>query len=311
MNYATKEMLWGAIRDLSSTVYNLVFASKVVTMESQVTLLRNLVLSMPEADRCEFADEWKFVRGTPLSEVRDLLFPYPRKEGLQEEVSIRVEREGGLPYVVHKPNVRVFFPKCMGDAEVKECYRQLKYLEGITGEGSLVVSPHCYQDDEFRMQEGDVLLDVGCAEALFSLENAEKARQIYLFECDRKWIKPLKQSFKPYKDKTVIVEKAVSDRTTSRTIRIADAVTNEGPFFVKMDIEGAERLVLKASEGFLKGNKVKLSCCVYHRQDDAEVIRALLEGYGYTTRFSKGYMLPTLNGTHYPYFRKGVIYAWN
>ncbi len=53
----------------------------------------------------------------------------------------------------------------------------------------------------------------------------------------------------------------------------------------------------------------KLSCCVYHRQDDAYVIDSILKGMGYTTRFSEGYMLPIMNGIRYQYFRHGVIYA--
>ena len=78
-----------------------------------------------------------------------------------------------------------------------------------------------------------------------------------------------------------------------------------------MDIEGWERLVIKSNADFLKSAKVKLSCCVYHRQDDAQVIEMMLKDMGYTTRFSDGYMLPVMNGIHYPYFRHGVIYAQN
>ena len=112
-----------------------------------------------------------------------------------------------------------------------------------------------------------------------------------------------------------IIGKMVSDSTSKHTTRIVDAIgkdiSADDRFFVKMDIEGGERFVIKGNEDFFRNNKVKLSCCVYHRQDDAIVIKDTLERLGYTTRFSKGYMLIGMNGIHYPYFRHGVIYAKN
>ena len=77
---------------------------------------------------------------------------------------------------------------------------------------------------------------------------------------------------------------------------------------LKMDIEGWERAVVKGNADFFTSAKVKLSCCVYHRQDDARVLDEMLKGMGYKTRFSDGYMLPTMNGIHYPYFAKFHIW---
>ena len=93
----------------------------------------------------------------------------------------------------------------------------------------------------------------------------------------------------------------------SDTIEIA----SDRPCFVKMDIEGGERAVIRGNVDFLRSNKIKLSCCVYHRQDDAEVIGRLLTDIGFSISFSDGFMLPNMNGIHYPYFRHGVIYAKN
>ena len=111
------------------------------------------------------------------------------------------------------------------------------------------------------------------------------------------------------------VNKLVSDKTQGESITLIDALKEDASydnrFFVKMDIEGWERTVLDGNSDFFKNHKVKLSCCVYHRQDDSSVIEAMLKEMGYKTRFSDGYMLPTMNGIHYPYFRHGVIYAQN
>ena len=116
-------------------------------------------------------------------------------------------------------------------------------------------------------------------------------------------------------DKVFIVDKMVSNHTSRKTTRIIDAIAGKvgekERYFVKMDIEGGERAVIAGNEDFFRENRVKLSCCVYHRQDDASVIRDMLERFGYKTRFSDGYMLVDMNGIHFPYFRHGVIYAWN
>ena len=72
-----------------------------------------------------------------------------------------------------------------------------------------------------------------------------------------------------------------------------------------------EKDVLCGSKDFFLSHKVKLSCCTYHRQEDAAVISSLLEGWGYKVSFSDGYMVCLLNGLHPPYFRKGMIYAKN
>ena len=189
------------------------------------------------------------------------------------------------------------------------------YREGLLGSGSLAKSPHCYQDKDFKVDKGDVILDVGCAEAIFALDNIEKVSKAYLFECAPEWRKPLKLTFAPYKDKVAIVNKLVSDKTTRKSTTLADVVKPEmgkaARFFVKMDIEGWERTVINGNADFFKNAKVKLSCCVYHRQEDATVIEKMLKDMGYKTRFSEGWMLPTMNGIHYPYFRHGVIYAQN
>lgn len=82
-------------------------------------------------------------------------------------------------------------------------------------------------------------------------------------------------------------------------------------YFIKMDIEGGEFDVLKSSSDFLKSHKVKLACCLYHRQDDEDRIVKILHEMGFEVRLSDGFMLPKIGGVVYPYFRRGVAYARN
>jgi hypothetical protein len=106
----------------------------------------------------------------------------------------------------------------------------------------------------------------------------------------------------------------ISD-TGTETIKVTDLDSfmkgKEKVTLLKMDIEGGEKEVISGNADFLRQNKVKLSCCVYHNQEDAALIKNMLEKIGYETRFSKGYMLCDMNGVHFPYFRHGVIYARN
>ena len=47
--------------------------------------------------------------------------------------------------------------------------------------------------------------------------------------------------------------------------------------FIKADIEGAERLMLKGAQETLRRFAPKLSICTYHLPDDKEVLEALIK----------------------------------
>ena len=308
MNYQTKQRISGTIRNLKTFVYNLMYFATRSQEEDDCTMLRNLVLSLPREVKEKYEAECTYVESLSPDELKFITFPYPDDEK-KHGAGMLIGKEKGLFYVLHAGKKKLFFPGR------DDNYYDLVYREGLLGSGSLVKSPHCYQDEDFKVEEGDVLLDVGCAEAIFALDNIEKVAKAYLFELETVWLKPLRYTFAPYVGKTVIINKLVADRTTRRSIRLVDAVacdmSADVHFFVKMDIEGWERKVIESNAEFFKNAKIKLSCCVYHRQDDAQVIEAMLREMGYKTRFSDGYMLPTMNGIHYPYFRHGVIYAQN
>ena len=317
MHYATKSMLLDAVLNLPRTIYNLAMAAKTNPCESNAALLRNLVLSMPQSDQESYAAACKFIRDMSIDDLKAIVFPY-RMRGGEEDASLRkieTGREKGMPYVIHSSGRRVYFPKSTSETAMLENYRGLMYAEGITGAGLLEKSPHCYQDADFRLEDGDCLMDLGCAEALFAIDNIDRVSKAVLFECESVWSKPLAATFQPYREKVHIIKKMVSDKTSKKTIRIMDAIDGvadgDRKFFVKMDIEGGERQVISGNEDFFRERKVKLSCCVYHRQGDAEVIKGMLEKLGYKTKFSDGFMLCDMNGIHFPYFRRGVIYAWN
>lgn len=70
MHYATKSMLLDALRNLPRTIYNLISSARVNTFESNMALLRNLVLSMPQSEQELFAATFRHDRDKMIH------FPY-------------------------------------------------------------------------------------------------------------------------------------------------------------------------------------------------------------------------------------------
>lgn len=219
-----------------------------------------------------------------------------------------------LPYVVHKGK-RLYFPYSYPVDMCIKMYTSYIGEECLLGGRYREKQPHQYVTDTFTIDEGDVLVDVGCAEALLSLDNIEKVSKVYLFEGDQTWMPALKATFSDYQDKVVIINKYVSDSDTENTITLHTALQQEQSksLFIKMDIEGAEVDVLNSSRDFLTNRKdVKIACCTYHHQHDGEEIFRILESMGYTCEFSEGYMLFNLyDKLQYPFFRHGLVRARN
>lgn len=219
-----------------------------------------------------------------------------------------------LPYVVHKGK-RLYFPLSYSVENCIKMYTSYIGEECLLGGRYREKLPHQYVTDTFSIDEGDVLVDVGCAEALLSLDNIEKVSKVYLFEGEQEWMPALNATFNDYQDKVVIINKYVSDTDTENTITLRTALQqeNDKPLFIKMDIEGAEVNVLNGSKEFLtERNDVKMACCTYHHQLDGEEIPRILEDMGYTYEFSEGYMLFDLyDRLHYPFFRHGLVRARN
>lgn len=229
------------------------------------------------------------------------------------EATSGYDKENGMSYVIHGDK-RLYFSSDVSEVQAKYAYISYMSSEGLTGKGAKERSPHQYQAEGFEVEEGDVLVDVGCAEALLAIDVVEKLERLYLIENEKKWVKPLRKTFEPYFDKTILINKAISDSDTGKTIRLETILSKEmdKTVFLKMDIEGGELKVLQDAEQYLSHTtqKLKIACCVYHRTSDAENIEALLRRCGFSVSYSEGYMLTDfLDDTMLPSFRKGVIRA--
>ena len=265
----------------------------------------NLLMSLPRNGK--YDEELDYCSRHALELT---MFPYDR---IRDSECPHTGVEKGMPFVFHGDK-KVFFPARYCCERAASLYRGFVDEEGILGTGCLRKHPHSYVTDLFKVDEGDIILDVGSAEGLFALDNIERASKVYVFESMKIWRRPLAATFAAFSNKVSIVNKYVGSKVSRKTTTLDEILKSESEdatYFIKMDIEGAEREVLCASESFLTSHRVKLACAVYHRHDDAEFIKAELERIGFSVEFSDGYILTSFNDFIYPYFRRGMIYAKN
>lgn len=183
-----------------------------------------------------------------------------------------------------------------------------KYIGNIYAEQD-INSPHRYESGDVAVEAGDILIDAGACEGNFSLHNIDKAKKVYLIECDHDWMEALQYTFEPYKDKVVLVEKFLSDTDSEETIRL-DTLAEEPVDFIKMDIEGEEIRALEGGKRLLsESSGLKCAICSYHRHGDEGKIREMLNNMGFETTASCGYMLFMGDSAiiKNPELRRGVV----
>jgi FkbM family methyltransferase len=167
-----------------------------------------------------------------------------------------------------------------------------------------------YEYSHVKLLPGDIIIDAGANVGIFSAYASKKIIKdnlkghIYSFEPIPSNIELLKQTA-AFNGAMTIVPNALSDKTG--TIQIYTSSENIGSHtilpgkfenkidvaakalddfihennirkidFLKADIEGAERLLLKGAKYTLKTIAPKISICTYHLPDDSEVLRELI-----------------------------------
>jgi hypothetical protein len=209
-------------------------------------------------------------------------------------------------FFVLRIDKKLYFPQYWTEDKVKKYYSWLLIEQDCR-------SPHCYKSDGFEVDRNDIIADIGAAEGIWALDNVETAKFVYIFECDRNYMRALHKTFEPYKMKVRIVNKYVSIFTENNKIAIDDFIAESGAdiSFIKADIEGAEQMLKGATKLLETNRNLRLLLCTYYNQSDAAEFEIFLKKSEYFTEFSNGVMLFIYDrlGLQKPYFRKGLIRA--
>jgi len=210
-----------------------------------------------------------------------------------------------MHYVYHQ-NKKLFFPKSMTPKHIRKYYLSICVEQDAH-------SPHCYLDNNFHVNDGDVCLDIGAAEGNFSLGIVDKASKIYLFEAEKRWLEPLEATFDPWRNKVEIINKYVSNKDTNEYVRLDTFLKSErAADFIKIDTEGAEEEVLQGALDLFTGKKIKIAVTTYHNCDDEKRLTEFLKRHNLNIQNTNGYMIflsdPNLSRK---YLRRGLIRAQN
>ena len=237
-----------------------------------------------------------------------LLIPYDfRKKYNEDKIIVYNDTESNMRYVLHIGE-KLFFPKDWKAKRIKYVYNRLLIEQDP-------LSPHCYNADDFSVEEGDIIADIGASEGIWALQNVKKAKKIYIFECDENWLEALKKTFEPWKEKTIIKTKYLSDNDEKNNIKLDTFLHGEEITYIKADIEGEEINFLKGSQEILsRSKKLRFAICAYHNSDDAIELEKILHEFNFSTKFSKGYIIPIWGKNRNlsaPYLRRGLVFAKN
>ncbi len=233
-----------------------------------------------------------------------LVWPYPYVKSYQaNQIEVFKDTENGLFYVMQHGK-KLYFSRHYTTVEaVQKSYNSLIIEQNPA-------SPHLYLKEGFQVDEGDFVLDIGAAEGNFSLDIVEKAGKIIIVEAEAHWIEALKATFEPWKDKVEIIHKYISDTDNDRCATLKSIVGETPIDFLKLDVEGAEKAILKSSSELLSRKQIrKLAVCTYHQKNDERDFYRLLEGYGYNLSQTPGVMLFVYGKLNPPFFRKVLLQA--
>ena len=246
----------------------------------------------------------KFLRNHIIEVFNDpYVVPYYHRP-----VKVYRDRETGLPYVLTDENRRLYFRRGTKARIVRRCYNALCREQDT-------LSPHNYAFHPLSIHSDSVLVDVGAAEGIFTLKFIDSIKKACLFECDEGWIEALQATFRPWKEKIVIVNKFVSDRDDGEFVSLDHFFRRgEKPTLIKIDAEGAESEVLKGADKILEEGATDLLVCTYHRHGDERKLSEQLRQKRYQTIPSQGYMLFLWEKPNFaleePFdSRRGLVYA--
>lgn len=195
-----------------------------------------------------------------------------------------LDTECNMRYVVHKGR-KMYFPQNWETEQITDYYRTVVMEQDIR-------SPHCYDKEGFKVEEGDIVVDAGAAEGIFALDVIDVAKKIYLIEADGSWVEALTKTFENDRDKVQIICGFLGNVSEGNNVSLNSLFKDQEVNYIKMDIEGYEKAALMGADNILKNNdKLKCAICAYHCREDERWITDKLTEFGMIT-VPQGYICP-------------------
>jgi len=215
-----------------------------------------------------------------------------------------------------EPNVFEFLHYTFEETFLIPCFYNDKYeKEFVRFMDQQVIDggPYGYSDGAFHVtiEKGDIVIDAGAWIGDYSAYAASKGATVYAFEPDTKLYELLCKTRELNKvdgeEKIFPISKGLGSKECKMNLSldasagggnslIIDRGTNETELievttldlfvekyklekvdFIKVDIEGAEREMLKGAVNTLKTFAPKLAICTYHLPDDPEVLEKIIK----------------------------------
>ena len=288
---------------LSSKIYRII-APKFIRKQIVYRVLRADVLnyyanlSEPVSDEIEKVLDYLRNRSVAM-------FPYYfQDQYIEETIEVFKAKEKRLRYVM-LDGKKLYFKRRWSNWRIRGGFNELRREQDLQ-------CPHRYENENFKVENGDVLVDVGVAEGNFALSVVERASRIILFESNKEWMEPLMATFEPWKDKVTIVKTFVGDVSNSTSTTLDDYFeAGEKLSFLKIDIEGAESRLLDGCIRILREqHPLKVAICTYHKPEDEQEFRERLTQNGFATSPSDGFVLLfTDRNLKSPFLRRGLLRA--
>lgn len=223
-----------------------------------------------------------------LIEIIKVIFSLPYSIRAKKYIE-KIEATGEYFVVFLKDNysLPVFWPKCFPMHDLYQIIVELKDKNHW----------HYYEIPETNVEPGDIVLDCGASEGLFSITVLERAKVIYLVEASPVFQSSMRKTFSGI-DKCKIIPSAVgskngeiyfSNNSISSGVNynyglkvklqtVDDLFYRRGIKidYIKADLEGYEMNMLKGSKDTIRKYKPKIALTTYHDEDNVDEIRSFI-----------------------------------
>lgn len=286
---------------------------------------------------------WSKLRGKEVYGWKQVLREILRKHRDEYPYPYRIEfAEAGEDLVqVHFPNgLKIYCPRAYNKSFV---IVPILYDEIYGPQGCIYELP-----GRVEVREGDVVIDGGACEGLFSIYCLTKGATVVCVEPNPTMAEALKKTLHPWveKGKAIVVQKLLGDEkgeaelyinldnvagSSTDEIRVKKSVESEIAVvkasivtldelveelslskvdLVKLDVEGVERKVIVGSKKTIEKFHPKWSVACYHLKDDYPVLPNLLKSRNPSYEIGVGFTWNLIIEEGSPYLRPKVIFAY-